>query len=173
MPEFKVVIGLKDGKCKQIEVKDPDSRAFIGKKVSDKIAGESINLAGWEFEISGGSDNAGFPMRKDVLGVGRKRILAIDGVGLKKKGKGIRQRKTVAGNTIHPGIAQINLKTLKEGSAKIEVEAKAEEGEAEEDFKFADLIKLITNRSFMFIALLCVTFYSAVFPLYNMPSTCL
>lgn len=34
----------------------------------------------------------------------------------------------------------------------------------DEAFKFADLIKLITNRSFLFIALLCVTFYSAVFP---------
>ena len=33
-----------------------------------------------------------------------------------------------------------------------------------DDFKFDDLIKLITNRSFLFIALLCVTFYSAVFP---------
>lgn len=35
---------------------------------------------------------------------------------------------------------------------------------AEEDFKFEDLIKLITNRSFLFIALLCVSFYAAVFP---------
>ena len=34
----------------------------------------------------------------------------------------------------------------------------------DESFKFSDLIKLITNRSFLFIALLCVTFYSAVFP---------
>jgi len=34
----------------------------------------------------------------------------------------------------------------------------------DEAFKFSDLIKLITNRSFLFIALLCVTFYSAVFP---------
>lgn len=34
----------------------------------------------------------------------------------------------------------------------------------EEPFRFSDLIKLITNRSFIFIALLCVTFYSAVFP---------
>ena len=41
---------------------------------------------------------------------------------------------------------------------------KAEGGEEEEDFKFDDLVKLITNRSFLFIALLCVTFYSAVFP---------
>ncbi len=35
---------------------------------------------------------------------------------------------------------------------------------ADEEFKFADLVKLATNRSFVFIALLCVTFYSAVFP---------
>jgi len=34
----------------------------------------------------------------------------------------------------------------------------------EEDFKFADLIALVKNRSFMFIALLCVSFYAAVFP---------
>ena len=36
--------------------------------------------------------------------------------------------------------------------------------EDEEPFRFSDLIKLVTNRSFLFIALLCVTFYSAVFP---------
>jgi len=33
-----------------------------------------------------------------------------------------------------------------------------------EIYKFEDLIKLITNRSFLFIALLCVSFYAAVFP---------
>lgn len=33
-----------------------------------------------------------------------------------------------------------------------------------EDFKFSDLIKLITNSSFLYIALLCVSFYAAVFP---------
>jgi len=41
----------------------------------------------------------------------------------------------------------------------------AESGEAEdEDFKFSDLVELLKNRSFMYIALLCVAFYSAVFP---------
>jgi len=34
----------------------------------------------------------------------------------------------------------------------------------EEPFRISDLVKLITNKSFLFIALLCVTFYSAVFP---------
>lgn len=37
-------------------------------------------------------------------------------------------------------------------------------GDAEEEFKFSDLIKLITNRTFLLIALLCVSFYAAVFP---------
>ena len=41
----------------------------------------------------------------------------------------------------------------------------AESGEAEEEeFKFSDLVELIKNRSFLYIALLCVAFYSAVFP---------
>jgi MFS family permease len=35
---------------------------------------------------------------------------------------------------------------------------------AEEDFRFADLVALVKNRSFMFIAFLCVSFYAAVFP---------
>ena len=34
----------------------------------------------------------------------------------------------------------------------------------EEDFKFSDLIKLVKNSSFIYITLLCVAFYSAVFP---------
>ncbi len=33
-----------------------------------------------------------------------------------------------------------------------------------EDFHFKDVIELITNHSFIYIALLCVAFYSAVFP---------
>ncbi len=37
-------------------------------------------------------------------------------------------------------------------------------GDEEEPFRLSDLVKLITNKSFLFIALLCVTFYSAVFP---------
>jgi len=39
-----------------------------------------------------------------------------------------------------------------------------ESDEADESFRFSDLVKLITNKSFILIALLCVTFYSAVFP---------
>ncbi len=36
--------------------------------------------------------------------------------------------------------------------------------EKEDPFSFADILKLLKNPSFIYIALLCVTFYSAVFP---------
>jgi MFS family permease len=40
----------------------------------------------------------------------------------------------------------------------------SQKAKPEDQFKFQDLIKLITDRSFILIALLCVAFYSAVFP---------
>jgi len=36
--------------------------------------------------------------------------------------------------------------------------------EKDEEFHMSDLFKLFTNRSFLFISFLCVTFYAAVFP---------
>lgn len=128
MAEFKLVIGMKSGKCAQKEVKDASAKALLGKKIGDKVSGDELGLAGYEFEITGGSDYCGFPMRKDVQGAARKRILAVVGTGLKKKGKGIRQRKTVCGNTIHAKISQVNLKILKEGKEKLDTPAKAKEG---------------------------------------------
>lgn len=41
---------------------------------------------------------------------------------------------------------------------------KTEEEEGDEEFKFSDLVQLATNKSFIYIALLCVSFYAAVFP---------
>lgn len=40
----------------------------------------------------------------------------------------------------------------------------ASNGEPSEEFKMSDLVKLITDKSFIFITLLCVAFYAAVFP---------
>lgn len=131
MAEFKLVIGdPKSGKSFQREVKDQDAAVFLGKKIKDTIKGEVIGLQGYEFEITGGSDASGFPMRYDVEGVARKRILAIGGVGLKKKDKGIRQRKTVCGNTVHDKITQINLKVLKAGKGALGAPEAPAEGEA-------------------------------------------
>ena len=132
MAEFKLVLGFKNGKCVQREVKDAEASALTGKKIGETIDGSSIGLEGYEFIVTGGSDKVGFPMRKDVSGSARKKILAVQGVGLKKKAKGVRQRKTVAGNTIHEAISQINLKVVKVGKedlSKAVKKAEAKEGE--------------------------------------------
>ena len=70
-------------------------------------------------------------MRKDVEGFARKKILIVEGVGLKKKAPGIRLKTTVCGNTIHPKITQVNLKVLKEGKEPIAAPEKKEEAKKE------------------------------------------
>jgi len=139
MTEFKLVIAdSKTGKCSQREVKDQDASFFLGKKIKDVVKGEALGLQGYEFEITGGSDDCGFPMRYDVNGAARKKILAISGVGLTKKGKGVRQRKTVCGNTVHEKISQINLKILKAGKDPLEKAPEEEEAKSEAEEKPAE-----------------------------------
>ncbi|MEA3317742.1 MAG: MFS transporter [Bacteroidota bacterium] len=47
---------------------------------------------------------------------------------------------------------------------KLDKQLKSDKEEDGDDFKFSDLIKLLSNKSFLYIALLCVSFYAAVFP---------
>ena len=127
MAEFKVVIGdSKTGKCKQVVVSGDNTRSLLGKKIGDKLKGESIDMPGYEFEITGGSDYAGFPMRKDLEGPIRKQIFAVRGTGLKTIKGGDKIRKTVCGNTIHEKIVQVSLKVLKHGKDPLFAEGEAE-----------------------------------------------
>ncbi len=119
MVSFKLCIGAKTGKCYQKEVKDQEAQGFIGLNVGEKISGDSFGMKGYEFQITGGSDYCGFPMRHGILGI-RKKIYSYGGVGFPHLKKGEKTRKTVCGHKIHDKITQINLKILKEGVKKIE-----------------------------------------------------
>ncbi len=132
MAEIKVVLSNpKTAKSYQKILKGADARKLFGLKIGDTVKGELLDLTGYEFQITGGSDYAGFPMRRDVPGIARKKILAVKGVGIRKlkKGKGIKQRKTVAGNTVYEKTAQVNLKVIKEGKGPLGEERKNEEKE--------------------------------------------
>ncbi len=117
MVKFKVVISdPKQGKSMQKEVDSSEVTVFKRKKIGDKVDGKTLGLEGYELEITGGSDSSGFPMRNDVEGIARKRVLIVSGVGLRKKTrKGMRKRKLVRGNSISLNIAQINTKIIKYG----------------------------------------------------------
>ncbi|RLD83097.1 MAG: MFS transporter [Bacteroidetes bacterium] len=47
---------------------------------------------------------------------------------------------------------------------KLDKQESIDLSDEEEEFKFSDIAKILTNKAFWYIALLCVLFYSAVFP---------
>ena len=113
MEKIKLSISNPDGKVQSLEVDGPLTRQFVGKRIGDTLDGTSLGLPSMKLQITGGSDKDGFPMRGDVHGGIRKKILLSDGIGFKASEKGQRRRKMVHGNVITEDIVQINLKTEK------------------------------------------------------------
>ncbi len=131
MAEFKVVISdPKTGKAYQKVVSGANANKLIGKQIGDVINGTLVDLPpDYELQITGGSDKDGFPMRPDLPGTGRKRLLLSGGVGYNPKEKGVRRRKTVRGRVISADIVQINMKVVKHGKIPLEEFFKREEKE--------------------------------------------
>ena len=137
MAGFKVNIAdPKDGKCYKTEVKDAHAAPFMGLNIGEKLEGSRIGIDGYEFQVTGGTDYCGFPMRKGILGV-RKKMVIYPGVGFRGGLKGMKKRKTVCGHKINESITAVNLKVTKEGTKKLsEMFGKKEEGqEAKEEKK--------------------------------------
>ncbi len=135
---MKVVIANKEkGRSYQVEIDENKSKALYGLKIGQEFDGSIVNLTGYKLKITGGSDKDGFPMRPDVHGPERKRILVSAGPGIRKKKKGIRRKKTVRGNIISESIAQINTIITKKGEKTIEelLGIKEEKKEGEENQK--------------------------------------
>ncbi|MBI3027400.1 30S ribosomal protein S6e [Candidatus Woesearchaeota archaeon] len=132
MVSFKLCISdPSSGKTFQKDVKDNMAMPFIGLNIGETIKGDSFDIGGYEFLITGGSDYCGFPMRKGILGL-RKKITIYGGVGFRGAAKGIKKRKTVCGHKIHEKISQINLKVQKQGAKKLaEIFGVAEEPKKE------------------------------------------
>ena len=132
MVSFKLCISdPSSGKTFQKEIKDNHARPFIGLNIGETIKGDNFELNGFEFQITGGSDYCGFPMRNGILGL-RKKISIYGGIGFRGEAKGIKRRKTVCGHKIHERISQVNLKVTKQGAKKLaEIFGVPEEGKKE------------------------------------------
>jgi len=114
MVDFKVVVNdTKNGKSYQIPVSGHHANSLIGKKIGDEVDGIFISLPGYKLEITGGTDKDGFPMRRDLPGMGRKKLLLSKSLGFRPKEKGLRKKKSVRGNTINQDVVQINMKVTK------------------------------------------------------------
>jgi len=115
--EFKLVINNK-GRAGSKEIKDTECNVFLNKKVGDSVSGNTFGFKNYEFQITGGTDKDGFPIRYDLSGTNRKKILLSSGPCVKIKRRGMRIRKTVRGNIIAEDIKQININVVKEGDKK-------------------------------------------------------
>ena len=113
---FRFVIN--EPKTRKSFQKDIDAPALLGQKIGDKFSGDLIGLGGFSLQITGGSDKEGFPMRPEIPGQVRKKILITGPPGFHPKKEGQRKRKFVCGNEISERIMQVNCKVV-EGEGDI------------------------------------------------------
>jgi small subunit ribosomal protein S6e len=119
MATFQLVVSDPDsGTTYQDEIDGQDANRFIGRSLDEDVDFEGLTL-----ELTGGSDETGRPMRKDVPGTALRELLLEGGVGYEQTRDGKRKRVTVRGAEIDDDIAQIN-------AAVVEGDAEATFGES-------------------------------------------
>jgi small subunit ribosomal protein S6e len=118
MPEFQLVVSdPKKGIAYKLV---SDGSGLVGKSIGDEVDGSLLRLDGYKLVITGGSDRDGFPLRRDLPGSIKKRILLAGGVGYHPKLKGRKERRMLRGREISPDTSQINLKIVGYGSTPVE-----------------------------------------------------
>jgi len=122
LTNFKLTISDIKGKSITKELKDADVNPLLGLQIGNETDATIVGLKG-KLKITGGSDKSGVPMRSDIHGAARKRVLLSKGVGLQDVEFGQRVRKLMRGNTISEEIYQVNCKY----DGEIPVEAPSEE----------------------------------------------
>lgn len=117
---MQIIISDSNGKSYSVELDEKKSKSFIGLEMGKVLDAAQLGLAGYKIQITGGSDKDGFPMRRDVKGRVRARLLLSIGPGYRPKEKGLKKRKRVRGNVITPEIVQINAKVAEKGEKSLE-----------------------------------------------------
>lgn len=117
---MQAVIGTSSGETHSIDLDDQQEQALIGKQIGDTVDGAALGLDGYTLEITGGSDQDGFPMRDEMPGTGRRKVLAGDEVGQRDLRDGERRRVSVRGNIVSDEIEQVNLAVTEEGDDSVE-----------------------------------------------------
>ncbi len=116
-----VIADRKTGKTYKKEISADVLGSISGRKVGDELDGIFFEMPGYKLKITGGSANDGFPMKKDLSMIGKKRILIAYSSGRKGK-NGIRKRVTFRGNIIGSDISQINVVITQYGTQPLEPE---------------------------------------------------
>ena len=119
MAKFKIIVSNpEDGTSKVIELEETKAAPLIGRKIGETIDGAIVDMPAYKLLIRGGSDTDGVPMRPNVHGGGRRKVILSGGAGFNPKRKGERKRKTVRGDIITDEITQINTKIVEKPKKK-------------------------------------------------------
>jgi small subunit ribosomal protein S6e len=120
MAEFTVAVSDPEtGLTHQVDVADQDANRFIGREIGGEVDGGAVGLEGFTLELTGGSDDAGRPMREDVAGANLKAVLLTGGTGFKPETDGERKRVTVRGREVSDATRQINAKIVEQGDGDV------------------------------------------------------
>ncbi|MFT0899036.1 30S ribosomal protein S6e [Candidatus Methanoprimaticola sp. MG2] len=132
MADFKVIVNdVKTGKSYNVAVTGHHANSLIGVSIGEVVDGVFVGLPEYKLKITGGSDRNGTPMRGDLPGNKRVKLLLSDGLGFHEIYHGERRRVAVRGATISDAIVQINMKVTEYGPKTIEeILNPAPEGEA-------------------------------------------
>ena len=121
MAEFKAVVNdKKTGKSYNVAVSGHHANSLIGISIGETVDGVFFGLPEYKIKITGGSDSDGTPMRKDLPGNKRLKLLLSDGKGFHEVYHGERKRTAIRGNTISAEIVQINAVVEEYGPKSIE-----------------------------------------------------
>jgi len=121
MAEFTVAVSdPEDGTTYQIDVSDQDANRFVGREIGEEVDGSAVGLEGYTLEITGGSDDAGRPMREDVRGADLQSLLLEGGTGFNPSRDGERKRVTVRGREVGEATRQISTAVTGRGDTAVE-----------------------------------------------------
>jgi len=100
------------GTSQKVELEDARMAPIMGRRIGEIIDGTVADLAGYKIQLTGGTDKDGIPMRPDVHGGVKARVVLSGGVGYKPKNKGERKRVVVRGNTVSVDTTFLNFKIV-------------------------------------------------------------
>jgi small subunit ribosomal protein S6e len=126
MAKFKVIVSdPQTGTSKVLELEEARTAPFIGRRIGEVLDGAAVDMPATKVQITGGSDKDGVPMKPNVHGGVRRKVVLGGGVGFKAKKHGERRRKAVRGNILTDEIVQINMKLVEQPVKPKEVKEEA------------------------------------------------
>ncbi|MDY0293116.1 MAG: 30S ribosomal protein S6e [Candidatus Methanomethylophilaceae archaeon] len=131
MVEFKAIVNdVKTGRSYNVAVSGHHANSLIGKNIGEIVDGIFVGLPGYKLKITGGSDGNGTPMRGDLPGNKRRKLLLSESTGFHPVYDGERKRVAIRGSTISASIVQVNMAIAEYGPKSVE-ESFAPEAPAE------------------------------------------